>query len=92
MSVGPEIAEREPAVAGTSNGNGSTRGDGAAVIKRGIDLQPRPELNKPIAFTETAQPAEDRSAVKGECLRCLVSSWFSKRQPTTGRIRERPDD
>ena len=45
MSAGPEIVERQPAVVGTSNGNGSTRGDGAGVIKRGIDLLRRPELN-----------------------------------------------
>jgi hypothetical protein len=38
MSVGPEILERQPAVVGTSNGNGSKRGDGAGVIKCGIDL------------------------------------------------------
>jgi len=42
MSVGLEIAERQPAVVGTSNGNGSTCGDGAGVIKRGIDLLRRP--------------------------------------------------
>src|SRR5437773_1363932 len=46
MSAGPEIVERQPAVVGTSNGNGSTRGDGAGVIKRGIDLLHGPELNK----------------------------------------------
>ena len=89
MSAGPEIVERQPAVVGTSNGNGSTRGDGADVTKRGIDLMPRPELNKSIAFTETCRTC-GRPLTQGECLRCLVSSWFSKRQPTTGQIRERP--
>ena len=42
MSVGLEIAEPAPAAVGASNGNGSTRGDGAGVIKRGIDLLRRP--------------------------------------------------
>src|SRR4030095_7576724 len=71
MSVGLEIAERPPAVVGTSNGNGSTRGDGAGVIKRGIDLRPRPELNRSIAFTETC-PTCGRPLTQGECLRCLA--------------------
>jgi serine/threonine-protein kinase len=74
MSAGPEIVERQPAV-GTSNGNGSTRGDGAGVIKRGIDLLPRPELNKSIAFTETC-PTCGGPLTQGECLRCLVSLGF----------------
>src|SRR5436190_2913922 len=75
MSAGPEIVERQPAVVGTSNGNGSTRGDGAGVIKRGIDLLPRPELNKSIAFTETC-PTCGGPLTQGECLRCLVSLGF----------------
>src|SRR5881296_4086024 len=75
MSAGPEIVERQPAVVGTSNGNGSTRGDGAGVIKRGIDLLPRPELNKSIAFTETC-PTCGGPLTRGECLRCLVSLGF----------------
>jgi serine/threonine protein kinase/Flp pilus assembly protein TadD len=75
MSVGLEIAEPAPAVVGTSNGNGSTRGDGASVIKRGIDLLPRPELNKSIAFTETC-PTCGGPLTRGECLRCLVSLGF----------------
>src|SRR5438067_8500761 len=75
MSAGPEIVERRPAVVGTSNGNGSTRGDGAGVIKRGIDLLPRPELNKSIAFTETC-PTCGGPLTRGECLRCLVSLGF----------------
>ena len=61
MSAGPEIVERQPAVVGTSNGNGSTRGDGAGVIKSGIDLMRRPELNKRLHLPKPAQPAEDRS-------------------------------
>src|SRR6266478_7814966 len=75
MSAEPEIMERQPAVVGTSNGNGSTRGDGADVIKRGIDLLRRPELNKSIAFTETCQTCGG-PLTQGECLRCLVSLGF----------------
>src|SRR6059036_1338823 len=75
MSAGPEIVERRPAVVGTSNGNGSTRGDGAGVIKRGIDLLRRPELNKSIAFTETC-PTCGGPLTQGKCLRCLVSLGF----------------
>src|SRR6266516_4735854 len=75
MSAGPEIVERQPAVVGTSNGNGSTRGDGAGVIKRGIDLLHRPELNKSIAFTETC-PTCGGPLTQGECLRCLISLGF----------------
>src|SRR5207302_8803882 len=72
MSAGPEIVEWRPAVVGTSNGNGSTRGDGAGVIKRGIDLLRRPELNKSIAFTHTC-PTSGGPLTQGECLRCLIS-------------------
>src|SRR5437879_5280238 len=75
MSAVPEIVERQPAVVGTSNGNGSTRGDGTGVIKRGIDLLPRPELNKSIAFTETC-PTCGGPLTQGECLRCLISLGF----------------
>src|SRR5436189_855586 len=75
MSLGRELAEPAPAVVGTSNGNGSTRGDGAGVIKRGIDLLRRPELNKSIAFTETC-PTCGGPLTQGECLRCLVSLGF----------------
>src|SRR6266496_3816587 len=75
MSAGPEIMERQPAVVGTSNGNGSTPGDGAGVIKRGIDLLRRPELNKSIAFTETCTTCGG-PLTQGECLRCLVSLGF----------------
>jgi serine/threonine protein kinase/tetratricopeptide (TPR) repeat protein len=75
MSAGLEIVERQPAVVGTSNGNGSTRGAGADVIKRGIDLLPRPELNKSIAFTETCRTCGG-PLTQGECLRCLVSLGF----------------
>jgi len=53
MSAGLEIVERQPAVVGTSNGNGSTPSDDADVTKRGIDLMSRPGLNKSIALTET---------------------------------------
>src|SRR5882762_8587954 len=75
MSVAPESAERQPAVVGTSNGNGSKPGDGPGVIKRGIDLLPRPELNKSIAFTETCSTCGG-PLTRGECLRCLVSLGF----------------
>src|SRR5213082_468210 len=75
MSAGPEIVERRPAGVRTSNGNGSTRGDGAGVIKRGIDLLPRPELSKSIAFTETC-PTCGGPLTQGECLRCLISLGF----------------
>src|SRR5258707_10485243 len=75
MSAGSEIVERQPAVAGASNGNGSTRGDGAGVIKRGIDLLHRRELNKSIAFTGTC-PTCGGPLTQGECLRCLVSLGF----------------
>src|SRR5258707_392669 len=75
MSAGPEIVEWQPAVVGTSNGNGSTRGDGAGVIKRGIDLLRSQQLNKSIAFTETC-PTCGGPLTQGECLRCLVSLGF----------------
>src|SRR6266498_3291556 len=75
MSARPEIVERQPAAVGTSNGNGSTRGDGAGVIKRGIDLLPRPELDKSIAFSETC-PTCGGPLTQGECLRCLISLGF----------------
>src|SRR3989475_10678544 len=75
MSAGPEIVERQRAVVGTSNENGSTPSDGADVIKRGIDLRRRPELNKSIAFTETC-PTCGGPLTRGECLRCLVSLGF----------------
>src|SRR5213076_626902 len=75
MSAGPEIVERQPAVVGTSNGSGSTRGDGADVIKRGIDLLRRPELSDSIAFTEIC-PTCGGPLTQGECLRCLVSLGF----------------
>src|SRR5205809_1233556 len=89
MSVGLEIAERQPAVVGTSNGNGFTRGDGAGVIKRGIDLLRRTEVNKSIAFTETC-PTCGGPLTQGECLRCLVSLGFlsdsqQPEQSQTGR-------
>jgi serine/threonine protein kinase/Tfp pilus assembly protein PilF len=45
------------------------------VIKRGIDLLPRPELNKSIAFTETC-PTCGGPLTQGECLRCLISLGF----------------
>src|SRR5437667_10905629 len=48
---------------------------GAGVIKRGIDLLPRPELNKSIAFTETC-PTCGGPLTQGECLRCLISLGF----------------
>src|SRR5213082_1014391 len=54
---------------------GATRGDDAAVIKRGIDLLRRPELNNSIAFTETC-PTCGGPLTRGECLRCLVSLGF----------------
>jgi len=54
---------------------GATRGDDAGVIKRGIDLLPRPELNKSIAFTETC-PTCGGPLTQGECLRCLISLGF----------------
>jgi serine/threonine-protein kinase len=75
MSLGLEIMERQRAIVETSNGNGSTRGDGAGVIKRGIDLLRRRELNKSIAFTETC-PICGGPLTQGECLRCLVSLGF----------------
>src|SRR5213594_4405561 len=67
--------ERQPAAVRTSNGNGSTRGDDAGVIKRGIDLLRRPELNRSIAFTETC-PTCGGPLTQGECLRCLISLGF----------------
>jgi serine/threonine protein kinase/Flp pilus assembly protein TadD len=54
---------------------GSTCGDGAGVIKHGIDLLRRPELNKSIAFTETC-PSCGGPLTQGECLRCLASLGF----------------
>src|SRR5438094_221368 len=75
MSIGPEIVKRQPAVVETSNGNGSTRGDGAGMIRRGIDLLRRPELNRSIAFTETC-PTCGGPLTQGECLRCLISLGF----------------
>jgi serine/threonine protein kinase/tetratricopeptide (TPR) repeat protein len=49
--------------------------NGTGVIKRGIDLVRRPELNKSIAFTETC-PTCGGPLTRGECLRCLVSLGF----------------
>jgi serine/threonine protein kinase/Flp pilus assembly protein TadD len=72
MSLGLEIAEPAPAAVGTSNG---TRGDVGGVIKRGIDLLRRRELNKSIAFTETCSTCGG-PLTQGECLRCLVSLGF----------------
>src|SRR6201993_2524932 len=54
---------------------GSTRCERAGVIKRGIDLLPRPELNKSIAFTGTCPPCGG-PLTQGECRRCLVSLGF----------------
>jgi serine/threonine protein kinase/Flp pilus assembly protein TadD len=76
--IGTTGVVKLPSTAGafpTHNGNGSTRGDGAGVIKRGIDLLPHPELNKAIAFTETC-PTCGGPLTQGECLRCLVSLGF----------------
>jgi len=76
--IGTTGVVKLPSTAGafpTHNGNGSTRGDGAGVIKRGLDLLPRPELNKSIAFTETC-PTCGGPLTQGECLRCLVSLGF----------------
>src|SRR5712671_3404100 len=75
MSAGPEIVERQPAVVGTSNGNASTRGDGAGVIQRGIDLLRGRELNKSIAFTEACSTCGG-PLTQGECLRCQISLGF----------------
>jgi serine/threonine protein kinase/Tfp pilus assembly protein PilF len=76
--IGTTGVVKLPSTAGafpTHNGTGSTRGDGAGVIKRGIDLLPGPELNKAIAFTETC-PTCGGPLTQGECLRCLVSLGF----------------
>src|SRR5437899_381401 len=69
---------------------GATRGDGAGVIKRGIDLLPRPELNKSIAFTETC-PTCGGPLTQGECLRCLISLGFlsDSQQPETSQTGRR---
>ena len=45
------------------------------MIRRGIDLLRRPELNKSIAFTETC-PTCGGPLTQGECLRCLISLGF----------------
>src|SRR6266699_5145003 len=76
--IGTTGVVKLPSTAGafpTHNGNGSTRGDGAGVIKRGIDLLCRSELNKSIAFTETC-PTCGGPLTQGECLGCLVSLGF----------------
>src|SRR2546428_4185694 len=90
MSARPEIVEREPAVVGTSKENDSTTSDGTGVIERGIDLLPRPELNKSIAFTETC-PTCGGPLTQGECLRCLVSLGFlsDSQQPETSQTGRR---
>lgn len=79
MSIGPELVERgSPSTSRlvpAQNGNRSTPSDGAGVVQRGIDLLPRPELNKSIAFTETC-PTCGGPLTRGECLRCLVSLGF----------------
>src|SRR6266516_2922223 len=79
MSIGPELVERgSPSTSRlvpAQNGNRSTPSDGADVIKRGIDLLPRSELNKSIAFTETC-PTCGGPLTQGECLRCLLSLGF----------------
>jgi serine/threonine protein kinase len=45
------------------------------VIENGIDLLPRPELNKSIAFIGTCSSCRG-PLTQGECLRCLVSLGF----------------
>src|SRR6266516_823090 len=79
MSIGPELVERgSPSTSRlvpAQNGNRSTPSDGADVIKSGINLLPRSELNKSIAFTETC-PTCGGPLTQGECLRCLLSLGF----------------
>ena len=58
-----------------SNENGSTRSDGAGVIKRGIDLLGRLQLNNTIASTDTCSTCGG-PLTQGECLRCLVRLGF----------------
>jgi serine/threonine protein kinase len=58
----------------SQNGNGST-GDSAGAIERCVDLLPRPELNKSIAFTETCSTCGG-PLTQGQCLRCLVGLGF----------------
>src|SRR2546423_14561150 len=86
MSAGPEIVERRPAVVGTSNGNGSTRGDGAGVIKRGIDLLPRPELSKSIALTKTC-PTCEGPLPQGKALPYLVTLGFLTDSHNRAKVR-----
>ncbi len=76
--------ERQPAVVGTSNGNGSTRGDGAGVIEKGVDLIRGSDLNRALAFTGMErEPTAGACAIcgrpltqDGRCLRCLVGFGF----------------
>src|SRR6266536_2393565 len=72
---------RTAEIASALNDNGRVQApsgnhsNGTGVIKRGIDLLPRPELNKSIAFTETCSTCGG-PLTRGECLRCLVSLGF----------------
>src|SRR4029077_15962826 len=49
--------------------------NGTGMIKPGLHLVPRVELNKSIAFTKTC-PTCGGPLTQGECLRCLVSLGF----------------
>src|SRR6266568_410553 len=72
---------RTAEIASAVNDNGRVQApsgnhsNGTGVIKCGIDLLPRPELNKSIAFTETCSTCGG-PLTRGECLRCLVSLGF----------------
>src|SRR6266550_4024577 len=74
-------SRRTVGIASALNDNGRVQApsgnhsNGTGVIERGIDLLPRPELNKSIAFTETC-PTCGGPLTQGECLRCLVSLGF----------------
>ena len=66
FKIGTTGVVKLPSMAGaypTHNGNGSARGDGTGVIKRGIDLVRRPELNSRLHLPKLAQPAENRSSM-----------------------------
>src|SRR5438034_1377837 len=66
------------AAGGNGQGGGvvsAPPGDGADVIKRGIDLLRRSELSKSSASTETC-PTCGGPLTQGECLRCLISLGF----------------
>jgi serine/threonine protein kinase/Flp pilus assembly protein TadD len=69
-AIASALTDNEPVQALSGN-----HSNGTGVIENGTDLLCGPELNKPIAFTETCLTCGG-PLTRGECLRCLVSLGF----------------